>query len=116
MKFTLGVIFNRKTKQSISPGHISLWLHKFLAMLISVFAITYIIGDFMGSQATLEMIYDEVKKLNERLRFIEDVIEEVLIRGLPEVELDEKQVREIRRSIEEMRKGDFVAIEELESA
>ncbi len=62
------------------------------------------------------MIYDEVKKLNERLRFIEDVIEEVLIRGLPEVELDEKQVREIRRSIEEMRKGDFVAIEELESA
>jgi len=75
-----------------------------------------VVGDFVGSKATFEVIYEEVKKLNERLQLIEDVIEEVLVRGLPEAKLSEKQIREIRKSIEEMRKGNFVTVEELKNA
>ena len=41
----------------------------------------------MGTRVTLEMIYEEVKKVNERLTLIEDTVEEVIIKGLPEVTL-----------------------------
>lgn len=64
----------------------------------------------------LKMIYDEVKRVNERLTLIEDVIEEVLISGLPEVELSKEKIEEIEKSIEEMKKGNYVALEELKSA
>jgi hypothetical protein len=65
---------------------------------------------------TLEMIYDEVKRVNERLRLIEDIIEEVITKGLPEAELDKEKIKEIERSIQEMKKGSYVTLEELESA
>lgn len=64
----------------------------------------------------LKMIYDEVKRVNERLTLIEDVIEEVLISGLPEVELSKEKIDEIEKSIEEMKKGNYVALEELKSS
>jgi len=65
---------------------------------------------------TLEMIYDEVKRVNERLRLIEDIIEEVITKGLPEAELSREKIKEIERSIQEMKKGSYVTLEELESA
>ena len=67
----------------------------------------------MGIQATLERIYEEVRKVNERLILIEEIIEELLIKGLPEVKLNEKEIREIEASIKEMRKDDYVTLEEL---
>ena len=70
----------------------------------------------MGSQATLDMIYEEVRKVNERLTIIEEVIEEVLIKGLPEVELSEEEIREIEASIKEMREGERVTLEALKRA
>jgi hypothetical protein len=70
----------------------------------------------MGSQVTLEMIYEEVKRVNERLRQIEDVIEEVVVKGLPEASLSKAKIREIKRSVEEMKKGNCVTLEELKSA
>jgi hypothetical protein len=70
----------------------------------------------MSSEVTLEMIYAEVKKVNERLRLIEDVIEEVVIKGLPEVALSKEKVREIKRSIQEMKQGNCVSLEELKNA
>ena len=70
----------------------------------------------MSNQVTLEMIYDEVRRVNERLRLIEDVIEEVVVKGLPEVSLGKEKIREIERSIREMKKGNCVALEELKSA
>jgi hypothetical protein len=73
-------------------------------------------GKRMSSEVTLEMIYAEVKKVNERLRLIEDVIEEVVIKGLPEVALSKEKVREIERSIQEMKQGNRVSLEELKSA
>jgi hypothetical protein len=62
------------------------------------------------------MIYDEVKRVNERLRLIEDIIEEVITKGLPEAELNKEKIKEIERSIQEMKKGSYVTLEELESA
>lgn len=70
----------------------------------------------MDSQVTLEMIYEEVKRVNERLRQIEDVIEEVVVKGLPEASLSKAKIREIKRSVEEMKKGNCVTLEELKSA
>ena len=58
----------------------------------------------MDDEPTLEAIYKKVRKVNERLSLIESVIEEVIIRGLPEVRLSEKEVEEIRSSIREMKK------------
>ena len=70
----------------------------------------------VGSQATLDMIYDEVRKVNERLTMIEEVIEEVLIKGLPEAELSDEETREIEASIKEMREGEHVTLEALKRA
>jgi len=70
----------------------------------------------MGEQVTLEMIYDEVRRVNERLRLIEDVFEEVVVKGLPEVSLSKGKIREIERSIQEMKKGSCITLEGLKSA
>jgi len=65
---------------------------------------------------TLEMIYDEVKSVNERLRLIEDIIEEIVIKSIPEVKLNKEEIEEIKGSIKEMKKGNYVTLEELKSA
>lgn len=70
----------------------------------------------MATQVTLEMIYNEVKQVNRRLRLIEDAIEEVIVKGLPEVTISKGEKEEIKRSIEEMKKGNCVTLEELKSA
>jgi hypothetical protein len=70
----------------------------------------------MGSQVTLEMIYDEVRRVNERLRLIEDALEEVALRGLPEVSLSKEKLWEIECSLQEMKKGSCFTLEELKSA
>jgi len=70
----------------------------------------------VDSQTTLEMIYEEVRKVNERLTIIEEFIEEVLIKGFPEAEISEDEKEEIKASIKEMRKGEYVTLEALERA
>jgi hypothetical protein len=67
----------------------------------------------LDDQSTLEAIYDEVRKVNERLSVIERVIEEIIIIGLPSVKLSEEKLKEIRSSVEEMKKGDYVTLEAL---
>jgi len=70
----------------------------------------------MSNRVTLEMIYDEVKRVNERLRLIEDIIEEIVIKSIPEAKLSRKETEEIKKSIMEMKKGNYVTLEELKSA
>jgi len=70
----------------------------------------------MDSQPTLEAIYYEVRRVNERLSLIESIIEEVIIRGLPKVKLSEEEIREIQSSIKEMKEGEYVTLEALKSA
>jgi len=70
----------------------------------------------MAEQPTLEAIYDEVRKVNERLGLIERVIEEIIISGLPKAKLSEEELNEIRSSIEEMKRGEYVDLEALKGA
>ena len=70
----------------------------------------------MSTRVTLEMIYDEVKRINERLRLIEDMIEDAVMKGLPEVKLSKEKMKEIERSVQEMKKGNYVTLEELKGA
>ncbi|MCW4049309.1 MAG: hypothetical protein NWE89_06175 [Candidatus Bathyarchaeota archaeon] len=67
----------------------------------------------MDTQEALEAILVEVRKVNQRLDFLEGVIEEVILKGLPQVELTEEEIQEIKASVEEMRKGNYVTLEAL---
>jgi hypothetical protein len=62
------------------------------------------------------LIYNEVKQVNKRLSLIEDAIEEVIVKGLPVVTVSKQEKEEINRSVEEMKKGSCVTLEELKSA
>lgn len=77
---------------------------------------SYFWGNTVSTPVTLEMVYDEVKRVNERLRLIEDVVEKVIVEGLPEVTISKEKKEEIKRSIQEMKKGNCVSLEELKSA
>lgn len=59
-----------------------------------------------NSKVTLEMVYGEVKKMSEKLAFIEDVIEEVFIRTIPEESLPKKKLKEIKKRLAEMKNRD----------
>ncbi len=66
--------------------------------------------------SSLEAIHDELKSLNERLDFIEELVEEVILRQLPKAKVSAKKMAEIKKSIAEMRAGERVSLEELASA
>ena len=70
----------------------------------------------MGTKVTLEMIYEEVRKVNKRLSIIEGTVEEVILKTLPEVKVSKKKAKEIEESIREMKQGNCVTFEELKSA
>jgi hypothetical protein len=70
----------------------------------------------MDTQVTLEMIYSEVKRVNERLDALEDIIEKVIVESLPECTLSKKKMKEIEKSVREMKKGDYATLEELKSS
>ena len=70
----------------------------------------------MCGQVTLEMVYNEVKRVNERLDLIENIIEETITRNLPQVGVSRRKRKEIERSVREMKRGSFVTIEELKGA
>jgi len=59
------------------------------------------------------MIFDEVKPVNKRLSFIEDAIEELVVKILPEATVSKEEKKEIKRLIKEMKKGNCVTLEEL---
>ena len=61
----------------------------------------------------LDDIYNELRSMNERLEFIEDLVEEVIVRQLPRVKASKKELDEIKRSIAEMRAGEAVPLEDL---
>lgn len=67
----------------------------------------------MSSPVTLEMIFQEVKKVNDRLIHIENAVEEVIIRNLPEATVSKKVTKEIEDAIQEMKYGKYVTLEEL---
>jgi tetrahydromethanopterin S-methyltransferase subunit G len=65
------------------------------------------------SKVTLSMVYEEIKKINKRMDFIEELVEEVVTKELPKAKLTEEEVAEIKKSLEEMKKGECVTLDEL---
>jgi tetrahydromethanopterin S-methyltransferase subunit G len=59
------------------------------------------------------MVYEEIKRINKRMDFIEELVEEVVVRELPKAKLTEEEVAEIKKSLEEMKKGECVTLDEL---
>jgi len=51
-----------------------------------------------------------------RLRLIEDIIEDIVLKTIPEVKLSKKEAEEIKKSIMGMKKGNYVTLEEIKSA
>lgn len=68
------------------------------------------------SEATLGKVYEEVKRIDERLDLIEDLLEEVIVRELPVEKLSEREIEEIKKSVKEMKKGKYVSLGELKGA
>jgi len=66
--------------------------------------------------SSLEAIQNELKSLNERLDFIEDLVEQVILAELPKANLSRRELAEIKKSVAEMRKGDHATLEELRRA
>ncbi len=66
--------------------------------------------------SSLEAIHNELRSLNERLDFIEDLVEEVILRQLPKAKVSAREIAEIKRSIAEVRAGERATFEELSSA
>jgi len=66
--------------------------------------------------SSLEAIHSELKSLNERLDFIEDMVEEVILRELPKAKASPKEIANIRKSIAQMKAGARVTLEELARA
>lgn len=67
----------------------------------------------MGEDATLQLIYKEVLKMSRRLESLEEVIEEIVVRDLPEAEMTVEERRTHEKHLAEMRSGDWVSAEEL---
>ncbi len=63
--------------------------------------------------SSLEAIHKELKSMNKRLATIEDLIEEVIVKDLPKVKLSKKEQRAIQKTIDEMKRGKRVKLEEL---
>lgn len=63
--------------------------------------------------SSLEAIHSELRSLNDRLDFIEDLVEEVILRQLPKSKLNRREIAAIRKSIAEMKAGEHAPLEEL---
>jgi len=68
------------------------------------------------SEITLNMVYEEIRRLNKKMDFIEELVEEMILRELPKVKLNEEEAEEIRSSIEQMKKGEYATLDELMNA
>jgi hypothetical protein len=65
---------------------------------------------------TLETIQRELRSINDRLDFMEDLVEEIILRELPRARLGKAALDEIKKSVSEMRSGKRITLEELRSA
>jgi hypothetical protein len=66
--------------------------------------------------ASLDLIYKEVKSVNQRLDFIEDLAEEVITSQLPKARLSSSQSKELKKRIAEMKRGKRATLEDLKRA
>jgi len=68
------------------------------------------------TKVTLDVIYEELRRLNRRMDILEELMEEIILRELPRVKLSEREIDEIKKSVEEIRKGECATLEGLLNA
>ena len=68
------------------------------------------------TKVTLDVIYEELRRLNRRMDILEELMEEIILRELPRVKLSEEEIDEIKKSVEEIRRGECATLEELLNA
>ena len=68
----------------------------------------------MDCAGVLEAIYREVKLINRRLELLEDLMEEIIVRELSRVRLSDEEIEEIRKSVGDMKRGEYVTLGDLE--
>jgi len=66
------------------------------------------------SQVSLEKVFAEVKKVRVRLESIERTLESLVDALIPEEEIGEKEWREIEEIEREMKRGEYVSLEEVQ--
>ena len=66
--------------------------------------------------SALDDIHNELRSLNERLAFVEDLVDQVIVRQLPKAKISRRELAEIKKSIAEIRRGDLATLEELTNA
>jgi alanyl-tRNA synthetase len=87
-----------------------------LSARLKLAMVVFQVGDCMTQVPKLDDIYHELRSMNERLDFIEDLVEEVIVRQLPRVKTSKKELDEIKKSVAEMRAGETVSMEDLARA
>jgi acyl-coenzyme A synthetase/AMP-(fatty) acid ligase len=65
------------------------------------------------AKASLELIYKEVKSVSQRLEFLEELVEEIVVSGLPKTRLRKSQRKELRSRLAEMKCGERVTLDEM---
>jgi len=66
------------------------------------------------TQATFDDIFAEVKKVNQRLEYIEKALASMMTMLMPEEEISEEEWKELNSIEAEMKSGKSVSLEELE--
>jgi hypothetical protein len=67
----------------------------------------------LTEESTLQLIYEEVLKMSRRLESLEGVLEEIIVKDLPEAEMSTEERESHERHLAEMRSGDWVSAEKL---
>ena len=62
---------------------------------------------------SLSLIYKEVKSVHQRLDFIEDLAEQVIISQLPKGRLTPNESKELKKRVAEMKRGKRATLEDL---
>ncbi len=66
----------------------------------------------MTAEVELKVIQKELKTMNQRLAFIEDLVGEVIVRDLLKAKASKREVGEINKAISEMKRGRRMILEE----
>ena len=67
------------------------------------------------SSNTLEIILKELRQLNKKIDSLERLLYSLIIAMLPEEEISEEEVKELKRVLEEVKNETYVTLEDLKN-
>jgi len=67
------------------------------------------------SSSNLEIILEELRLLNKKIDNLERLLYSLITSMLPEEEINEEEVKELKRVLEEVKNGTYVTLEDLKN-